>query len=211
MATVKTLVVAWGGWGWRLSWWGGGAGGYQYNPALIITHWAYTVTVGNWWVWATTSSNWTNGSNSIFSSITAIGGWGGGTDNQAGSIWWCGWGGTQANLWGTGSQWWNGWSWRIGSWWSLSWNPYSPWWWGGANANWWNGIITQWGNGWNGILNDISGADVVYAGGGGGGSDSFRLPASQGTGGDGGGGAGANSTILATAGTNWLGWWWGWW
>lgn len=92
---VEVLVVAGGGSGGRgnSGAWegaGGGAGGVLYNAALAVTNQAYSVTVGNG------GSGWTNGGNSEFSTLTAIGGGKGGVQS-AGYAGGSGGGGTYSN------------------------------------------------------------------------------------------------------------------
>lgn len=165
MATVKALVVWWwwaggsnvGGWG--SSWW------YKYETALSVTPQAYTVTVGTWGLWWTTASAaWWDWQDSVFSSITWLGGWGGAWNSWA------------AKRWGGGSAWQLTW-WATFTWWNAWWNWYNNstsigggggW---GAWAAWQNShtVTKQAGNGWVGISNSISGTATYYAGGGGGG------------------------------------------
>jgi hypothetical protein len=74
--SVNYLIVAGGGsGGWRHAG-GGGAGGYLTSSASLNVGTAYTVTVGAGG--AASTSVQTNGSNSVFNSITATGGGGGG-------------------------------------------------------------------------------------------------------------------------------------
>ena len=77
---VDALVVAGGGAGGFAESGGGGAGGLIYRPALSInTGVNYTATVGAGAPSASPDSWGPNGSNSVFSLLTAIGGGGGGT------------------------------------------------------------------------------------------------------------------------------------
>ena len=69
-STVEYLVVAGGGGG---QYGGGGAGGMRTGTALSVTTGAYTVTVG------AGGPTGTNGSDSIFSTITSTGGGHGGS------------------------------------------------------------------------------------------------------------------------------------
>jgi len=68
---------------------------------------------------------------------------------------------------------------------------------GGSNQLGGNGIGTQSGSGGNGILSDILGYDLYWAGGGGGGTYSNH---GAGNGGEGGGGGGRSGTGAATSG-----------
>lgn len=70
MANLRVLVVGGGGGGGEVYWGGGGGGGGVIeNLALSVTAGAKTVTVGNGGSGATPS----NGDNSVFDSLTAIG------------------------------------------------------------------------------------------------------------------------------------------
>jgi len=76
MAVLKALVIAGGGGGSTANSHGftgpsGGAGGVIYNASFTITAGTYSVTVGNGGTYST------SGQNSVFSSLTAIGGGGG--------------------------------------------------------------------------------------------------------------------------------------
>ena len=76
MATVNTLVVA-GGAGGASG--GGGAGGLISNTAFTVTAQAYTITVGNGGQeGASDGLAASNGANSVFDSLTAVGGGAGG-------------------------------------------------------------------------------------------------------------------------------------
>ena len=78
-ATVEALVVAGGGGGGSFSGGGGGAGGLIYDAAKSISITAYTITVGSGGVKPTSNTGGnTNGNNSVFDSLTAIGGGRGG-------------------------------------------------------------------------------------------------------------------------------------
>lgn len=214
MATVETLVVAWGwGWGWANAWWWG-AGWLIYNASFTVTPQAYSITVGTGWSagTATSSTNgtvWWNGTNSIFDTLIAVGwGWGSTYDSD-----------TLINPWNGGS----GWGWRINdaangwqtgwTWTSGQWNAWgtgqtgSPfvgagWWgagWVGADGNIWTG--------WVGLQYSISGSATYYAWWGWGWWNS-----GAGAWWNGGWGAGKNWSTGWSAWTNWLGWggWGGW-
>ena len=210
MATLKALVVWWGGWGWYQQWGWWGAGWLLYDAVLWVTAQAYSITIGWGWGWGTSASTaWTSGQNSIFSTLT--------------SIWWgWGWGILSGNWLNGGSGWW---AWISGSsWWTWTsgqgyagWNFNSNW----AGAGWgWASVIwastsgafpnnIPW-NGGNGTSNSISGSSITYAGWGWGWqyyTDNY--PAW--TGGTG-GWWNWGKTAVGSAGTNWLwgGWGWGW-
>lgn len=211
MATVKALVVGWGGWGWGANAWWGGAWGLLYDATHSVTPQAYSITVGTWGSagTATSSTNgtvWWNGTNSVFDTMTAIGwGWGSTYDSDTlinpgngGSGWW-GRINDAANGWQTG---WTGTSWQ----WSAGWNgltgsPFmGAWGWGAG----WVGANGNTGTGWVGLSNSISGSAVFYAWGGGGGWNS-----GAGAWWNGGWGSGKNWSTGWSAGTNWLGGGWG--
>lgn len=212
--TADYLVVAGGGGGGPAYGGGGGAGGLRCTvgttggggslpSALSLTAQAYTVTIGaggSGGVWSGTSPNTTkgsNGSNSVFSSITCTGGGGGGvgdggygsairTGNSGGS------GGGSA--YGIGSGGGNtaneGYAGGIGSALSPNYNSGGG---GGAGAVGGTATLTQQGNGGNGIQTSISGTATYYAGGGGGGGGGNGSGGGSSTGGLGGGGNGTLS------------------
>jgi Salmonella virulence plasmid 65kDa B protein/FG-GAP-like repeat len=176
---------------------GGGAGGYQYDATHTIAVQAYTVTVGDGGTGAGTDASGAVGGNSIFDTITANAGGGGGADGagggNGGSGGGAGSGNGRANNGGTGSQGGNGGSTNATS------NGGA----GGGGAS-QNGADigaggVNGGNGGTGTANSISGSSVTYAGGGGGGGGGFN---SGGTGGTGGGGNGAPGNNFPTGATN---------
>jgi len=204
-ATVKALVVGGGGGGGsggndgRGSG-GGGAGQYQYNNAFFVTPQAYSITVGNGGAGGTTS-NGTNGTSSIFDSITSTSGGGGGGDNTAlglsknGSSGASG-GGAKAGTpsgatGGTATAGFAGGN-SPGT---INGGGGG----GGSSAVGVNGATTVGGDGGAGTANSISGASVTYAGGGGAGSQSAGT-AGTGTGG-GGNGNTSGTGFAATANT----------
>lgn len=83
-ATVRALVVAGGGGGGSSSTGsyggggGGGAGGYQYDAAHTVSAQTYTVTVGAGGAGTSANAVGSNGGNSVFDTMTSIGGGGGG-------------------------------------------------------------------------------------------------------------------------------------
>ncbi|NTW33174.1 MAG: hypothetical protein HGB12_11205 [Bacteroidetes bacterium] len=205
--TVQVLAVGGGGGG---AFGGGGGGGYQYNSSFAVTSQAYTVIVGeggsgkNGW-----DVNGVNGTNSVFSTITAYGGGGGAKYPNAGYTGngvdgGCGGGGSCQHNEGTftggaGSQGYNGGT--NGGYRGID-NPVAQGvagGGGGAGAVGGNATSTSVaGNGGNGLSNSISGTSVYYAGGGGGCVYEVGTP---GTGGNGGGGNGGHTTLDGTSGT----------
>lgn len=201
---VEVLVVAGGGSGgksYRFDYaggGGGGAGGLVYNSAFAVTPQVYAVTVGAGGATQTTAdSRGFNGSNSSFSTITAIGGGGGGEapTNQIGGNGGSG-GGSAFNTstpgLGTSGQGNNGGIVTGG----INDGGAEG---GGAGAV--GGDVTDslyGGNGGAGLSFNISGSISWYAGGGGGGN---YYTGSGGTGGIGGGGAGGTSGSSGIAGT----------
>jgi hypothetical protein len=190
-SSVTYLVVAGGGGGGKKGG-GGGAGGYQTSTLSVASGTALTVTVGAGGAGATTTSRGVSGSNSVFSSVTSIGGGGGGSDFGSelnGASGGSG-GGAAGGGYGTGS----GGSGTSGQGNAGASNiPSSPYNGGGGGGAGAAGSTN--GNGGTGTASSISGSSVTYAGGGGGGGDS-----GNGTGGTGGGGAGGNNGV-GTAGT----------
>ena len=83
---VEVLVVAGGGGGGSHVGGGGGAGGLIYNTAYqLLSAAAVTVTVGSFGNGGSSDARGGNGSNSVFGSLTAIGGGGGGSWGGAGN------------------------------------------------------------------------------------------------------------------------------
>ena len=175
--TIKILVVAGGGGGGSggsNGEGGGGGGQVTYNATFAVTAKAYTVTVGDGG-----AAN-VNGNNSVFDTITSIGGKHGlmgnptvtggasGSGNAGGKS---AYGEDTTNMGGGGGQ--------------------------GAVGE--DSPGTRGGNGGIGASYDISGTATYYAGGGGGGSESAGE--NGGAGGNGGGGAGGKGGANGTAGT----------
>ena len=200
---VEVLVVAGGGGGGTYAAGaGGGAGGVIYNSAYQLTSAAaVTVTVGaggNGGVWSV--SNSTQGSNSVFGSLTAVGGGYGGTGwvIQSGGNGGSGGGGggydgsngtfTVAGGTGTAGQGFNG---GLGR--GISGNRGAGGGGGGASTQGGDSTTNSGGNGANGLAFSISGTSTYYGGGGGGGDYGS---ANGGQGGLGGGGnvSGGNSS-----------------
>ena len=203
---VEVLVVAGGGGGGGNGGGGGGAGGLVYVPSYPVSGFAaYIIKVGDGGAGcASNTVPGSNGSNSTFSTFTAIGGGGGASRDGGGRGQNGGSGGGGANPYtalnpsgylsgyGTSSQGQaggNGPSTNMGS------DGCGGGGGGAAAAGSVGGI--KGGNGGNGQLYGISGTNTYYAGGGGGGSTGYTPP---GAGGSGGAGSGGNSTIIATSG-----------
>jgi hypothetical protein len=203
--TASALVVAGGGGG-GANGGGGGAGGYRTGSGITIdTNSIYLVTVGaggNGGTYPSSTGNATNGSNSIFSSITSTGGGAGYTAADAGGAPFVGGSGggggfstpgaagntpstspSQGNAGGNGFATTNyGFGGGGGS--------------GGAGVA---GTSVTGGNGGAGTANSISGTSVTYAGGGGGG---IYFASTPGTGAAGGGNGGSNGSAGTSATAN---------
>jgi hypothetical protein len=220
---VEVLVVAGGGAGGGYHAGGGGAGGVIYNSAYQLTNAsAITVTIGAGGGAATNSSNTGDpGSNSVFGSLTAIGGGagisqgnspiarnnggsGGGAADGSGGVNHPGGSGTPGqgfdggNIFGDGPN---------------QYYLYGTAGGGGAGGNGIGNIITGGGAGGPGSAFSISGTTTYYGGGGGGtylGPGTLGvLTADYGIGGVGGGGrggytstAGGTVVVYSTSGTN---------
>jgi hypothetical protein len=191
----KVLVVGGGGGAAGLWAGGGGGGGVVYDPIYPLSVGSHSVTVGAGGAGSSVfSSANANGSNSVFGSLTALGGGRGGGGNGAGQFaggnGGCG-GGTGSigvadpSAGGTGSQGGNGGAANSPV--SGSSNGGGG---GGAGGNGVAGTSSAAGNGGPGISNSITGSAVFYAGGGGG---SIESSGTAGTGGTGGGGNGCNT------------------
>jgi hypothetical protein len=210
---VDVLVVAGGGAGGHngtnndIAGGGGGAGGLIYKKGYQITNSnAITVTVGNGGsgVSAGSSTAPTNGENSVFGTLTAIGGGrGAGYTTGAPSYYAAtaggsGGGGAYANngpgtaTSGQGNSGGSGTNAAAGG-------AYAGGGGGGAGAVGGNGYGNG-GNGGNGLAYDISGVSTYYAGGGGGGAGYQIAGFNGGTGGLGGGGN-ASATGIGSPGT----------
>jgi hypothetical protein len=192
--TVKALVIAGGGSGGGTAG-GGGGGGFQYSDSVPITATSYSIAVGAGGAPTGNSATTGNpGGNSIFSTITAIGGGGGGTHGGSpGGAGGSGGGGGMvtagaAGAGGTGSQGNNG---GNGS--SIAgWAGNNG---GGGGAG---GPGTDGGNspgtanGGTGKTSNITGSMVYYAAGGGGGEVNGSYV------GTGGSGIGGNGQVDST-------------
>jgi hypothetical protein len=201
---VEVMVVAGGGGGSGSEGGGGGAGGLIYNSTYaVIAGQQYTVTVGAGGAGVSGSGVGTNGSNSTFGPLIAIGGGGGGGVNnnvaanggsgggggRTSSVWTYGGMGVvgQGNPGGTGNP-------------NISAYPAA----GGGGAGSpgvdGSGAGNKSGDGGAGLLYSITGYPTFYAGGGGGAASSTNSPPA-GAGGVGGGGAGGAGASNGTAGT----------
>ncbi len=196
---AQVLVVAGGGGGGRGG--GGGAGGLIYTTSIIYPGESYAVTVGAGGAGSSTNIG-SNGGNSVFNGLTAIGGGGGGGNgnttaatpgNSGGS----GGGGglsvtgTDGAAGGSGTPG-QGNAGGYGT--AASCSPSGGG--GGAGAAGGAGVAgSKAGDGGTGIAISITGTSIYYGGGGGGASWCLG----QGAGGNGGGGAGAATS--GTAGT----------
>jgi hypothetical protein len=193
---VDVLVVAGGGAGGNSTGGGGGGGGVIYQGSYNVSTGSKTVTVGAGGIGGPT--NGTNGANSVFDTLTAIGGGGStvsGGSGGGGTYWASGGSGTAGQGYAGGAG-------RTGSGADASGNPYSSGGGGGAGGAGGNGTTLSSGNGGVGYVSSISGSAQYYGGGGGGGADSYRRNPSNGTGGNGGGGNGGNTSAGANGTPN---------
>jgi hypothetical protein len=178
-----------------------GGGGSLESPIQVTANTTYSITVGAGAAAPTgsaesgASGQGVNGSNSVFSTITATGGGGGGRQNADGSSGGSGGGGAynaRTGGAGTGNQGYNGGTHPGNAYYTSAGG-------GGAGASGTGGTSTVGGDGGAGVL--ISSlANITYTGvngyyaGGGGGSGYPALGTSNGSGGVGGGGNGGNQT-----------------
>ena len=194
--SASYLVVAGGGGGSNS---GGGAGGMRTGTLTVASSTSYTVTVGAGGAGGNASPA-SNGSDSVFASITSTGGGGGvsaGNNGQSGGS--GGGGGASSTATTTGGSGTSGQGNAGGTNGGFTVGPYPSGGGGGAGAVGGNGVsTTQAGNGGAGLASSISGSSVTYAGGGGGAV--FVSGNTPGTGGAGGGGSGS-STGTGDAGT----------
>jgi hypothetical protein len=184
---------------------GGGAGGLRctigatggggtLESALSLTATAYTVTVGAGGAGGTNTSYGTDGSNSVFSTITSTGGGGGARFGGAGNTGGSGGGGgtSGGSSSGTTNQGFGGGAGQTGG------NRTGG---GGGGAGVAGTAGASGGHGGNGVTTSISGTSTVYAGGGGGGAGSAGAGGTGGTGGGGAGSAYSGNGNSATANT----------
>ena len=208
--TVDVLVVAGGASGGSDLGGGGGAGGLIYNTGFSVSSSGITVTVGAGGALATgvvreSNTQGNDGANSVFSSLTAIGGghggsyWAGNATYHNGGAGGSGGGsgpgtsGSGTGGAGTASQG------NAGGAGGYLPNYHSG---GGGGAGAIGGSVvgngTTSGTGGVGLANSITGASVYYAGGGGGGGYNSGT---AGAGGNGGGGVGYSYYVASVAGT----------
>ena len=205
---VEVLVVAGGGGGGSDMGGGGGGGGVIYDSDYAVTPTGYTVTVGAGGAGAPAGQGQvrgTNGSNSVFGTITATGGGGGASNHDlstapagnggsgggasggaqpasGGHSGSGGYGGSSRGT-GTAGQGYDG-SWGI-----VSWYPGGG---GGAGGP----GVNRPGNGGSGYQSSINGTNLYYGGGGGG----AGYNGIAGNGGLGGGGGGAPKVAILGGG-----------
>jgi hypothetical protein len=190
---AQVLVVAGGGSGGLRHAGGGGAGGVIYNSSFNINQGTYPVTIGAGGV-----GNSVSGANSVFSSLTAVGGGGGGNNGQVGKPGGSGGGGSNGTNGGNGTA---GQGNKGGNQNNGAGCCYGNGAGGGgaaaAGANTTGGVSSAGGDG---LAFNISGSTVYYGGGGGGGTGSSAVSLA---GGIGGGGAGGNNSsgVHGVAGT----------
>jgi hypothetical protein len=177
--TVDYLVVAGGAGGGGERGGGGGAGGFRTATSFAVAATGLTVTVGAGGGGGLDPDVGVNGGNSVFSSITSIGGGGGNREGLgAGAVGGSGGGGSSAaGGAGTASQ---GYAGGTGS---GSGANYGAGGGGGSSAVGADGASTAGGNGGAGTASSYSGTSVTYAGGGGGGTYNGGTPGTGGAGG----------------------------
>ena len=202
--SVEVLVVAGGGSAGSALYHsgGGGAGGFLYKGGYQINdNTTITVTIGAGGAAPSTQvTKGNNGSNSVFETLTAIGGGGGGTYQNAtglngGSG---GGGGAESGIFGNGGQGTTGQGFSGGDYNGAGSNNKVGGGGGGASQAGQTGTgVGTGGNGGNGQASVISGTNTYYAGGGGGSTEAFDINTTGGLGGGGNGGpdAGQNGTV----------------
>ena len=204
-SAIKVLVVAGGGGGGgsngtSIAGGGGGAGGLIYNSSFAVSPGSYTVNVGAGGSGANGFAVGSAGGNSVFGSITAIGGGGGGSWQTSPTSGGSGGGAGENSMGiqgaaGTSSQGNSGGN-QVGGYDGGAASAGAGG--GGAgSAGSPNSTLAVGGNGGNGLSYSISGSNVFYAGGGGGGGSSTAGSGGSGGGGNGKGisdGNGANGT-----------------
>jgi hypothetical protein len=195
--TIEYLVVAGGGGGATTAGAGGGAGGFRTSTGYSVAKGtAYTVTVGAGGAAATADGgNGVAGSNSVFDTITSIGGGYGAHVTTGGSGGSGGGGGYSTTSGGSGTS---GQGNNGGSTSGTGAPNYACAGGGGAGAVGGNASGSTGGNGGNGTASSITGSSVTYAGGGGG---SGLGGTTGGTGGGGNGGTIATGRQNGTANT----------
>jgi uncharacterized repeat protein (TIGR01451 family) len=204
VSNVRVMVIGGGGAGGTDNAGGGGAGGFIENASFGVTPGAattVTVGAGGTATPAPGSGKGGNGANSVFGSLTAIGGGGGGyhgdaAGNNGGSGGGVGGNPVATGGSGTAGQGNNGGSRTVAM--TEGRNGGG----GGANAAGSNATASAPGAGGAGKSSDITGTSTTYAGGGGGaGRNDTGNVVPGATGGSGGGGRGAGSNGVAGAGT----------
>ena len=199
---IEVLVVAGGGGGGGPTYLGGGggAGGLIYSSVFAVTPQSYSVTVGAGGAGGATgsgSSAWgANGGDSVFATMTAIGGGGGGNYNtgggKAGGSGGGGAGKESVGIYTAGGAGTDGQGHKGGNGTDTAHGYCAG---GGGGAGYAGADAPPGGNGGDGLSFSISGTPAYYAGGGGG----TGYLSAHGTGGFGGGGTGSYSN--GTSGT----------
>ncbi|MFH0889170.1 MAG: glycine-rich protein [Planctomycetota bacterium] len=198
---VEVLVVAGGGSGGRYTTTnangGGGGGGVIYNTSFAVTETAYTVTVGAGGASIPNGSagQGNNGGNSVFSSLTAIGGGGGGATGVGAGLNGGSGGGAASGYAGGAST-------QTGGYGNAGGNSAVNYCGGGGGGAGSAGVAgnasSPGGNGGSGFACSISGSLKYYGGGGGGGANTSATRAGDGY--DGGGrGCGTTDSYSYTA------------
>ena len=204
VASVEVLVVAGGGSGGggsgAIGGGGGGAGGIIYNTSYPVTPGVtYPITVGAGGVGASRSKG-TNGGNSQFGALVALGGGAGASDGSLSNVGTPGGsgggGGGRSGIGAPGT---------AGQGYSGSNGAANAYYAGGAGGG-AGGPATPFfgsvaGSGGPGLYFNISGTSVAYGGGGGGGGSTYSSVSTAGSGGIGGGGGGTSNSTTGTAGT----------
>jgi len=193
---VEYLVVAGGGGGGGYCGAGGGAGGFRTATNFAVAATGLTVTVGAGGAGGNgVAVSGSQGTNSVFSTITSVGGGYGahGTSAVAGGVGGSGGGATTTTTAaGTAGQGNSGGAGTVAS----SQGGGGG---GGASATGGTGVAAAGGDGGAGAYSNYSGSIVPYAGGGGGGNGGSK--SIGGAGGVGGGGTGTGASSAVNAGT----------
>ncbi len=204
--TVEYLVVGGGGGGGytnnsRGGGGGGGAGGLRSASGYAVTPGTtYTVTVGAGAAGATTLTA-VSGSNSVFDTITSVGGGGGAsTFSGSGALTGGSGGGGEGDSFLTGANGTAGQGNKGGNGQSTTFATTGGGGGGGAVGS--NGTTSANGVGGSGMSSSITGTSVVYAGGGGGGGNGNDVPGPVGAAGGSGGGGAGGTVSNGNAGTS---------
>jgi len=207
---VEVLVVAGGGSGGSRHQGGGGGGGVVYVERYPISSGQYTVTVGTGGAAnAGAAGPGTSGTNSVFGSLTALGGGGGSIAMSTPGIFGCGGGHSPQNvamtITGTDGQ---GFPGGFGTYTAAGQTSYGGGGGGGAGSAGRNAdgaaSVTA-GSGGVGFMSNITGTNTFYGGGGGGGCATDSTLYGYGGLGGGGRGGGGGGTTTGVAGTDGLG------